>query len=717
MVLSFANLVAPSCTVFPSLSAAVDAGKAAITAYEGSVRSMEKPARRDYFKRADTVWPCLSVVEGVNRALRVSGDNPPQLIHGFAADYDNVGKSFTVAELTELASRCSYPPAAGGASLGGEGVHAIWLFKEPIPVLGDSGYARKVMLECYKHLRVHNFIQGFDEAFKKPDRLLSIDPGNFGWLTARGEQCLVDEVSTRMWASSVTKEFEFEGQQLDLAKVYEQVQRLYPGRWAGEFVVGARGPRFWDSSATDATAAVVTSTGMVYFTNGGGFRPWSSILGSDVTAKLSADSLAQITDNWYYDNTNQNYVYYHAPLCSFGTKSRTQLQDRLELAGIENELERKRAIVYVEDYRKIEGVVTLANQRPGVIKQGGLSYVNTTRTIPIRTEPGESKFIQEFLVAMLGEKQLQYFLAWLQDSVRCMLEAEPSYSQSVFFAGEVESGKSLLQYRILTPLFGGLYAEPMSYLLGDSGFNSELADAGHWLVSDSEGAKNGAQRANFTQRIKAITSNPAMSVSAKYKTPVTLFLNSRLTFSLNLVAECLAVLPRLGSDVLGKLCLFQTQPHTKLKGLDRRIIEGTIAQELPHFAHWLLNDYKPDPCTLSAGRYRTASYHAPELMNFARASQDSSELLGWLNILFTQNEMLKTDYFEKKLPMERTAAVWLQLILQTTGHHFSLSPNKLAAHLSHLSRQFPEAVQSRLDPKSKIYLYSVDYSKLSEEAK
>jgi hypothetical protein len=253
----------------------------------------------------------------------------------------------------------------------------------------------------------------------------------------------------------------------------------------------------------------------------------------------------------------------------------------------------------------------------------------------------------------------------------------------------------------------------MAHLLGSSGFNSELADAGSWVVSDSEGATNGGQRASFTQKVKAIAANPCMSVQAKYAVPVTLYLNSRLTFSFNKTAECLSVIPRLGDDILGKLNLFNIPTHDYFKGMQRKDIEARIKTELPGFAHWLINSYTVDPSVTSSGRYRTRCYHSPELLHYARASQDCSELLGWLHAIFTQNETF-VKHVADKTTASYPAAIWLQILNQTLAHNCGLKPNRLSAHFQQLSRQFPDAISGHPDPRSKVYMFKVNYNKLLE---
>lgn len=712
-VISFPNLATPTGAIYTSLEAALAQGVAATEASTPTVRSMSKADRRNYLKQSASNWPCLSLTEGVNPMMRISSDNPPQLLHGFAADYDSVGRSYTHEELAALASRCAYPPAIAGPSLSGEGVHALWLFREPIPVLGNTEYARKVLAVIYSKMRVGNFLSGFDEAFKKGEYLLSVDAPRMQWLFPEAANKVIDEVSTRMWAASVTKDFIFEGPVLDLVKVHEKVQQLFPGRWNGAFEAGTRGPRFWDATATDGTAAIVTATGMAYFSDGGGFKPWSSILGNDIVSKLSAESLGVLTESWYYDASNKDYILNDKATGTFHGKNRTQFFDRLELGGLGDDIERKRAVVYVEDHKRVTAVVSLANQPRGVINQGVNKFINATDTKPIKPVAGDCLFIRGLIDAMFVT-EAHYFLGWLKHSVQSVLDAKPSYAQAVFLAGSVESGKSLLQFRVLTPLLGGLSCDPMDALLDESKFNSELAKAGHWLVSDREGAKNASQRGSFSQKIKAVAANPAWSIQAKYKEPITLFLNSRITFSFNKNDECLSVIPRLGDDILGKILLFNIHSHDFFKGMNQQSIEAAVEAALPGFCHWLINDYQVPDDIKATGRYPTKSYHSPELLNYAKACQDSSEILGWLNVMFTQDTTLQEEFIKPNKPAVFSAARWLQMITAACGgHNFGLTPNKLSAHFQNLAKQHPGSISSRLDPSSKVHVFSVDYNKLT----
>ena len=713
MIIDFPNLSSPVGVPRSTLADAVNAGVVATEATQAAVRGLTKAARRAWFKHTSHVWPCVSVAEGVNPKLRISKENPPQFLHGFVADYDNLGKQLTVDELTDIAARCVYPPAAGGASLSGDGVHAIWLFAEPIPCLGNAGYARAVLLEVFKSLRAGNFLQGFDENFKDhPDRLLSIDPHNFGWLTSKRGDQVVDAVSTRMWASAAVAKVEFDGPALDLKKVHEHVERLFPGRWAGPFDVGCRGVRFWDHTAADATAAVITPAGVVYFSDGGGFRSWASLIGRDGESRIAADSLAEATREWHYDGAGGEYVLREPATGEYLVKNRTQALDRLEFAGLKDAADRRRALIYIEDHKRVAGIVALANQPKGVIRDGGLAYINVTRTQALTPVAGDCSFILGLIQAMFGPEQEPYFLGWLKESVIRMQAGKPSYAQALFMAGDVQSGKSLLQYRVLTPLFGGQSADPMPYLLGDAGFNAELGDAGHWLVSDREGARNYQQKGEFTQKVKAITANPEMSVHAKYRTPVTLHLNSRITFSFNRLSECLEIMPRLGSDIVDKIMLFDIQPHQYLAQLSPEDIEPRVAAELPAFAQWLL-DYDIPPEVRSKGRYPVRSYHHVGLSDISKASQEHSELVGWLHVLFNNSDTLEKCARNGQGAPQLTANEWLRLIGLHAGVSHGLTVRRVNVQFQSLARQFPGAIVSQFNPHLRIYKYSVDYDQLT----
>lgn len=708
-VFCYPNLTTPVNTRYDNIEDFLDKASKSLNGERSLVYSMDKERRRGFLKASTTNWPCISLVEGVNPALRVSRDNPPVRLHGFLADYDSLGKALTISEVADAATRCAFSPNYGGPSLSKMGFHVIWMFKEPMPLLGDYEYAKKVISTCYRNLRAGNFLQGFDDASKRPELLVSIDPCEFGTFS----DSYIMEEATRAWAAEALKDYNFkgEGPALDLEKIKPLVDEMYPGRWTGPFVHGARGVRFWDLSSSDPSAAMVVPEGMIYFTEGGGFKPWSALIGADFVSKLQSDELAHVTRNYWYIDSKKEYATYEPQDDLYRVRNVAQMNNRLELLGGLEGKKVKDAVLYIETHKTVEAIVKLANHTRGIMEYHGRKYINCTQTKHVIPKKGDFKFIDALLCGMFPDSlQREHLIAWIADSHKNLFTCTPSYAQALFLAGEAQCGKTLLQCRILTPLFGGSSADPMPYFTGLSGFNSELADAGHWLVSDQEA--DGRQRAKFDQQVKAITANPIMQVHAKYGTPETFDMNCRVTFSFNKNVESLSVIPRLGSDVIDKLILLDVSSHNVFAGLHNTDIEPLIKQELPAFSWYLLNEYNPPKEVRQSGRYRIKSYHHPTLLQHVRATQVTSEIMGLIHIVFTECEVIKSMVDRGEKP-RYSAIKWKQLFDQYAGKD-SIKTNYVNTQLLALGRQYPEAIKANYDLRYKTYVFTIDYNKLTE---
>jgi len=105
------------------------------------------------------------------------------------------------------------------------------------------------------------------------------------------------------WAIEATRNYDWGklAPAIPMEKIAEEVERQYPGCWQGEFEIGVRGVRFWDSSADNETAAIVRESGMQCFTGGQAFVPWSAILGGKFVRKFEADRVGGAIENIWFD--------------------------------------------------------------------------------------------------------------------------------------------------------------------------------------------------------------------------------------------------------------------------------------------------------------------------------------------------------------------------------------------------------------------------------
>ena len=88
--------------------------------------------------------------------------------------------------------------------------------------------------------------------------------------------------------------------ELPMETVAAEVEKRWPGRWKGEFKLGARGMRFWDDSAANDTAAIVRETGMTCFTGDQAFVTWSQIFGRSFVEEFQTSKLGAASQDIYF---------------------------------------------------------------------------------------------------------------------------------------------------------------------------------------------------------------------------------------------------------------------------------------------------------------------------------------------------------------------------------------------------------------------------------
>ena len=59
----------------------------------------------------------------------------------------------------------------------------------------------------------------------------------------------IPEERSLLWLMDALNKPRRSSNDIPLSIIAEEVQRRFPGRWQGEFTIGARGVRFWDAQA------------------------------------------------------------------------------------------------------------------------------------------------------------------------------------------------------------------------------------------------------------------------------------------------------------------------------------------------------------------------------------------------------------------------------------------------------------------------------------
>jgi hypothetical protein len=272
----------------------------------------------------------------------------------------------------------------------------------------------------------------------------------------------------------------------------------------------------------------------------------------------------------------------------------------------------------------------VAGHRSGVIEQHGNRILVTNSPTLIIPTPGPWDNFSKMLTQLLGDPehpQPDYFHGWLLMARRCLISGDFKPGQCLVIAGSPDCGKSFLQNRI-TKLLGGRAAKPYQFMAHDTTFNRELFGAEHLMIEDVVSSTDIRARRNFGSRIKEFTVNEVQACHGKNRDGVNVNPMWRMTITVNDEPEDLMVLPPMIDSVADKFILLKAgraefPPETDAF---RMIIDS----ELPHYLHWLHNEFKI-PEAIQGRRYGVKSFQHPELLRSINDLAPEHELLLLIN--------------------------------------------------------------------------------------
>jgi hypothetical protein len=261
----------------------------------------------------------------------------------------------------------------------------------------------------------------------------------------------------------------------------------------------------------------------------------------------------------------------------------------------------------------------------------GLHLINKSKILVpealtlIQPASGNADLCEAILLQMLGMEQLSFFFAWLAIGFRCLKDHECRPGQVLILAGPQGCGKNLVQEQIITPIFGGRYAEPYRYAVGKTQFNLDHYRAMHLMISDQ---KNPADRADMQEYIRRIASNDADSVHPKNKEAIGLEVLWRMSISCNEQEPDLRIIPPLvglEDKILLFKCELHPMPMPTATVAERKLFRDAIGAELPALLDHVLS-FKIQP-HLHHERFGVRGYIHPDLARMVRELDPEEELL------------------------------------------------------------------------------------------
>ncbi len=162
---------------------------------------------------------------------------------------------------------------------------------------------------------------------------------------------------------------------------------------------------------------------------------------------------------------------------------------------------------------------------------------------------GKCETVERFFGDLLDAdgSQLPRFLGWLKTSLAALRAGRYRPAPVLVLAGPAQCGKTKAA-ALLTELLGGRMANPYSFMMGGTDFNSELFGAEHLIVDDEIPSTDIRSRRAFGSAVKQALYSEGARFHPKGGKAATLRPFWRLTVCLNEEPEDLMVLPPMGGD-------------------------------------------------------------------------------------------------------------------------------------------------------------------------
>lgn len=609
------------------------------------VASDEKP-RKDtkashtaYATSPDTKDCFLSFYQGQLEGVRVSNSNPAIFLHGLLADYE---APLTQEQRLRCVDKCKVKPTFVSESYS-RGTHAFWLFEAPVPLL-DASNTHEFLAIAKRELAIDRAFEQFDEtAFFNTAQYF-----HRGWKWTPTGAAPIPMERLMLWLSRSWKKYDWasQGVEMPLSRVKEEVDKRYPSRWSGDFREGSRGVRFWDPTADNPTAAVVTPSGMICYTGSTSFMSWNAIFGDNFCESYESETEGAALRDCYCVNDK----FWHRQKCVSDTvkRPRWRCYNRTNAESLlaekynlrrrrkpgEDASQLERVISTVISMKTLDGVVPILFSDEETATINGRTYLNISVVEAMQPERTKGKhwgdgfpWLAEFLENLLGDsdkRQLTAFMSWLAYAYQGALKHKPRRGQAVFIAGGAGTGKSFLSECILTPLFGGSF-DATDFLCGRTRFNRELFSCGLWTINDATPLKDTSSHEHYSAMVKKLVANSTFAFEGKFIESEKIPWLGRVVVTCNTDAESLRILPVVDINNSDKLMFFRSTD----KELEEKDPESKVAAELPAFANYLANYEIPKECQGGA-RFGVAGYMHPDLKSAAEeqgASGTFAEIL------------------------------------------------------------------------------------------
>lgn len=663
----------------------------------------DKVAYNKWCSELSTQHSFLSMFEGLSPGMRVSWEhNPPVRMHGVHVDYD-YDMDDDIMALIERDPPSEFKPTWVSKSRNGR-CRLTWDFDVPGNIMNAKHWTN-LKRRLNAELALFKWHRKMDApAFADAARYF--EHGTDWRRTSVGKPIPQGIVSPWFFqealnCSSGLKEYNYE---IPIEDVAAEVHRRFPGRWVGDFKLGALGVRFWDPSADAAKGAWVRKDGMYCFTGESRFLPWVEIFGKEFMSQYSMKAMDDLLETYAYDgrqfwspNSEGDWMSHKKDDVTQTLRVMGFRSSRKE--GLASEIDKVEHTLKIE--RRVIGALPFLYKPSGRLKYKGEWFINVCRTAI--SQPGAPlvadghpewadgatffPFIHKLITNLFvpgpddDRKQLYSFLAWLKTFYTSAYFQKPCQGHAVFIAGPTGVGKSLLLKQVLDPLFGGC-EDAIQHLAHGDIYTERLARSPIMAVDDSQGISDLKTHARFSAMMKKYVADPHIVCNEKYKSAGTVPWPGRLIVLCNVDAESLRILPNMNISMRDKVCLFRTSSN-RIPFSSEEENNQRCANDLPNFARFLLDWVIPVDMTGEGVRFGFHVYHHPDLL--VESQQQGHSTI--IEILLSYLDEYKKRFPDRLRWVGTAATLHGELSTHNPGIMREINCKALGNHLANLGAQ------------------------------
>lgn len=551
-----------------------------------------KAAFRDWCSDSTTDHVFYSTVEGDNPALRISNDNPPHAIWGIVGDYDSSVDWDIVDKMITAQCRGHMPTWRAKTESGY--IRLVWEFETKMPI--DPDLFIPFMKRLSTALNMERVFAGFDSASLRSNQYFELGEE---WERV-GDPLPESFYRTALLKAAMDKPPQAAETSIPIDVVASEIEKRFPGRWDGEFTIGARGPLFWIDDGIDREGCQVVDDGIVCYSDraGKGFVTWREILGKKFVEDYETKKLGDLLDHYWFNGKSFFKLVYGSAV----TIPKEQLILELRRAGYSPRAKKgqplsevEAAILTISNDNRIDEIAPVVFSKDRIVTYNSHRILNNANISPVEPaddgDPSLWPFLHDWLHQLFvndGRPTVEYFFAWMKRFYHAILEKTDDQGQALILVGPTNKGKSLLSNRVISAMVGG-FADASDYLSGQTNFNKDLAGKASWVIDDTTSAASFQDQRRANELIKRTVANPRIEYHAKYADAVSVPWTGRIIFSVNEDANSLSVIPSLDSSNRDKLMALRVSDNATSNFPPNTVVEQIIEEELPHFGRYLLD--------------------------------------------------------------------------------------------------------------------------------